>query len=219
MGAIWTSLHCAGMCGPIMLGLSQNAPPTVSGRARFVASYQVGRAFIYSIFGAIAGFVGGELGLSPVMLGVLMIVLAVAIGLHALGWLPKERLAEWTKPILKRGFRPDTLAKPLLLGVVMAFLPCSLVFWAIGLAAASGGAMNGTVTMLLLIVTTTPILMTVALLGHRVGRVRYGEWIVRAVQLLSAIWIALVGAASIGWIEHQNVHFRIGENAFGIMFF
>ena len=57
------SLHCAAMCGPLMLALP--VPP--GGPARFIAGrsvYQLGRVTTYCLLGLIAGLVGQSIFLA-----------------------------------------------------------------------------------------------------------------------------------------------------------
>ncbi|HRE89162.1 MAG TPA: sulfite exporter TauE/SafE family protein, partial [Myxococcota bacterium] len=61
VGLLWISFHCAGMCGPLLIGFD------VAGAARGVRAlpgalgvltYQAGRALTYLLLGALAGLVG-----------------------------------------------------------------------------------------------------------------------------------------------------------------
>src|SRR6185312_1216453 len=71
------SLHCAAMCGPLMLALP--VPP--GGPGRFVMGrvvYQAGRILTYCLLGAAAGLIGKSLFLAG-MQRWLSIVLGVAV--------------------------------------------------------------------------------------------------------------------------------------------
>lgn len=61
VGLVWISFHCAGMCGPLLIGFD------VAGAARGVRAlpgalgvltYQAGRSLTYLLLGALAGLVG-----------------------------------------------------------------------------------------------------------------------------------------------------------------
>ena len=59
LGVLWVSLHCAGMCGPILAGLAVGGPELLAGArvrrgARRVLAYQSGRAAMYALLGALA---------------------------------------------------------------------------------------------------------------------------------------------------------------------
>lgn len=67
IGVLWVSVHCSGMCGPIMAGLVVSSRPQhgekAAGRqtlydAQSVLTYQAGRAFTYAVLGATAGIIG-----------------------------------------------------------------------------------------------------------------------------------------------------------------
>src|SRR5208283_2294394 len=71
------SLHCAAMCGPLMLAL----PVSPGGAARFVAGrivYQLGRVMTYALLGVFAGLIGKSLFLAGLQRW-LSIALGVAI--------------------------------------------------------------------------------------------------------------------------------------------
>src|SRR5687767_12455195 len=71
LGLLWTSAHCAGMCGPLMLGLGLHAPELAGagtarrslGIAARLGGYQLGRALVYAVVGFAAGWLGaGAIG-------------------------------------------------------------------------------------------------------------------------------------------------------------
>ena len=82
------SLHCAAMCGPLMLAL-----PIPPGRpSRFVAGriiYQLGRVATYTLLGVVAGLIGKSIYLAGLQRWV-SIALGVAI---LLGFLISKRIS------------------------------------------------------------------------------------------------------------------------------
>jgi uncharacterized protein len=182
LGLVWTSAHCAGMCGPLVMALGLHAPdlassPTgtrIGGVALRLGGYQLGRALVYSVIGLAAGGFGAAattwaqygaegigliLGLSFLSVAcwqVLRRPLAVtADGRPSYA----TRLAIWaTKRAPKTAF-----FRGLVLGMGMAALPCGIVFWAIGLAMATGHPLSGALLMASLVLLTTPALAGVAL--------------------------------------------------------
>ena len=82
------SLHCAAMCGPLMLALP--VPP--GGPARFVGGrvvYQLGRIATYCLLGIVAGLIGKSLFVAG-----LQRWLSIALGLAVLaGFLISRRIA------------------------------------------------------------------------------------------------------------------------------
>src|SRR5690606_5599834 len=78
VGLLWISFHCAGMCGPLLIGLdvagAARGLRTPQGAAAIVA-YQAGKALTYSLLGAAAGALGaGVKGLLEGTGGVLALV-------------------------------------------------------------------------------------------------------------------------------------------------
>src|SRR4051812_34520112 len=97
LGLAWVSLHCAGMCGPLLLGFrfgagaAPDAPRSPRRAAAQLACYQAGRAVVYAAGGAAAG--GASAGLAGVMpqgalIGGMVLAAAFLIAAAArLGWL------------------------------------------------------------------------------------------------------------------------------------
>src|SRR5690349_5956188 len=89
------SLHCAQMCGPIVLSIGFIDP-----RKRSCVAYNAGRILTYSALGAIAGFIGGAFGslgrlagieeASALACGILLVI----AGLVMFGALRKPRLVQ-----------------------------------------------------------------------------------------------------------------------------
>lgn len=124
------SLHCIGMCGPILVGFSQafervrlsmhGQPLATRGvRARRwltaasleFAAYHVGRLWTYAMLGLVAGFAGQGLRTSSTWLGwqkPASIALAAAVivsGLVLLDLLPGVRLSSWATGCAKGKLR------------------------------------------------------------------------------------------------------------------
>ena len=192
LGLLWVSAHCAGMCGPLLVGL--DVAGVRSGRgvlqgAGQVLLYQAGRALTYAWLGALSGLLGAGLERAMRPAGAL---LALALGAVSL-WGPLRSLRQRGEAPaalvrLRRptvgddapGWRPRVVARlhtillpilesthplrPLALGAAMGLLPCMLVGWALGLAALSGSALHGALVMVLLVAMTTPMLLTVTAL-------------------------------------------------------
>jgi sulfite exporter TauE/SafE len=229
LGLAWTSLHCAGMCGPLVAGFRLGAHPEsrrpTLRAAAGLACYQLGRMGLYAVAGALVGALGETLGSRlrdwDLVLGGLLAAGFFLAALRQLGWLRWRRPAAATdhageRPpfagrvaarILGTPGTPGTFGdRPLLragaLGMAMAFLPCGIVFWALGLAAATASPLYGALTMAALVVLTTPALLTVALGAHlalggwrEALRRRAGRWLGPASLAFSGTWILVVFVA------------------------
>jgi sulfite exporter TauE/SafE len=161
-----TSLHCAGMCGPLACLLA----PARGDRAdpRTVATvYHVTRVAGYMTLGAVAGAIGavplfflggGALRLLPWVLVAYFLFVAVRPG-HRLprpAWLARLqlRLMGWI-----RG-RPR-LQVAAVLGAATPLLPCGPLYFLVALAALTGSALRGVEFMLAFGLGTVPLLWVV----------------------------------------------------------
>jgi hypothetical protein len=221
LGLAWTSVHCAGMCGPLVTGLRLGRPAAgceEGGRARRLArttaqlgAYQAGRAAVYAGFGALAGWAGalvgtrlhdGELVVGVALASAFFITALARLGVFA-RLLPRQQGRG--QPLAARLARAVPARQPLaaaaLLGAALAFLPCGIVLWALGLAAASGDALRGALVMVALVAMTTPALAAVAMAPvavplpsrWRAALQRWGgRWLEPAALAFSGSWILVM---------------------------
>lgn len=184
--------HCAGMCGPFVLS-QVGARLEAVGAAEMrewhrlaggaLIPYHLGRAATYSALGAAAAGLGGGLtraaGLgrlsAVLLLGAALFMLVMAVpalknwwggaAAGGEGWWSRRlgRLASplFARPAGWRGF---------LLGLLLGFLPCGLVWGALTAAAAAGTAAAGGLAMLAFSAGTLPSLLAIGLAGQLAGR-------------------------------------------------
>ena len=184
-GVAWVLGHCPGMCGPLVLGLGFRGIPAL-------LAYQVGKAVTYVVVGGLAGAVGGIalLGLqrwAPVLL-ILLAVGMIAGGILAL--CRRTRGPSAVPGFLQVAVRRWAAGRggPFWLGLVLAFLPCGVVVWALGLAIAAADPVHGALLMLGLIALNTPILVIVQVAGQGAGlaRLRARLWWLPATTLIAS---------------------------------
>lgn len=243
VGVLWVTIHCGGMCGPIMAGLATHscpAPPNASNtqvlgaRLRGVLAYQSGRGLTYAIFGALAGALGATLDgflrdATPFAAGLAALIM-IGLGVTSLrkdasaassSWSASmgAKIGRWgrrmTQHLPERGWRRMGLW-----GVFMGFLPCMLMGWVLSLSIASASPLHGALLMLGLIVLTTPVLAFAACSTSLVRSRRWralGERLVPFALILSGIWTGLVGMAARGWIEHVHIPFQLFETNYTFM--
>ena len=191
-----TSLHCAGMCGPLACALmpatrDEVDPQTVS------TVYHVSRLAGYSVLGALAGGVGrlpltllGQDGLRWLPWLLVLFFLAVAIRfdqrLPRIGWL--GRAYGWLAARLRGRSRVRSAA---VLGLATPLLPCGPLYFLISLALLSGSALHGAETLLAFGLGTVPLLW-LAQTNYHWLRLRLGPvWLARA-QTTLALLVATV---------------------------
>lgn len=223
-GLVMITLHCSGMCGPLIaslrFGFVDGAAHSRLARGVDAVSqllaYQCGRILVYALAGALAGLAGEGLAriVSPVASVTAALVAAgfLFAALRELGLfgatrppaVPSSLLATGTRLALRvaRG-RPQ--ARAFLLGLALAFLPCMLSFWVLGLAASRGRMVDGALLMALLVVLTTPVLLVAALLPATACRSRGWAWVQPATLLFSALWLGLITLAANGLVPHAHL--------------
>ena len=108
----------------------------------------------------------------------------------------------------------------LALGGLMAFLPCMITFWALGLAATTQSPVHGAGVMVLLVLMTTPMLLGVTLLPRllltRIGPT--GKRRAQSVLLtISGVWLVMVGLAGLGIVEHVHINLTLWEEPLTVM--
>jgi sulfite exporter TauE/SafE len=204
------SLHCLQMCGPIVLSYSLplGQAPRVTQTLGHL-SYNLGRIVTYSALGAAAGIGGGAVrdlsgfkSAGTIVAGALMIVAGILLS----GILPKSGL------IQINAFRPGSLlsraasrvlqsATPrskLVLGLILGFLPCGLVYAALLKAAETANPVGGALTMLAFGVGTAGALFAMGLFSSTIGR-WLGRWsnrIASVAVILMGIWLLYKGLAA-----------------------
>jgi len=171
---LFGSIHCIGMCGGIVGALTMGLPATVRQSTwqilPFLLSYNFGRLSSYVVAGVIVGFIGSQMKpffSSQIHLWISGLFL-IALGLYLSGWWQAlvflEKLATplWRRlsPLGQKFLPVKTLLHAFVLGMIWGWLPCGLVYTALALALASGGAWQGGITMLAFGGGTLPMLLT-----------------------------------------------------------
>ncbi len=166
------SLHCGGMCGPLMVALFSGAHAGSPARSR--VAYHAGRLLTYALIGLVFGLLGRGFHVAgwqrsvSVLAGVLLLVGgAITSRLSLDAWL--VRSVGWVKALFRSGLGRKTLGSLVFLGMLNGFLPCGLVYAAGVSAAASGNPFSGALSMVVFGLGTLPLLLVVDRLGQRVG--------------------------------------------------
>jgi sulfite exporter TauE/SafE len=205
------STHCVVMCGGVVgvlgggltpLGLRA---PSRWRATRLVLGYNAGRIASYSAAGAIAGAFGALTDRLPAVhgaqLGLRLAVglLMVGVGLYIAGSWPRfagiERMGApvWRRvePLARRLLPARSLPAALGLGAVWGWMPCGLVYAALGAALGSGSAGGGALTMMAFGLGTLPTLLAMGTLAARL-KVLLRQPRVRALAGLVVVALGLV---------------------------
>jgi sulfite exporter TauE/SafE len=203
------------MCGGFV-GMYALKKPATKPSLPYHVLYNLGRITTYSILGGIIGYVGsfaayvgGHRGIPGAVLliaGLLMILM----GLNLAGVLGKRGLfeeAEITRTslfrsLLRRVLVFDNVWATFLLGLLLGFLPCGLLYPVFIHAAASGSFSSGLLTMAIFGIGTAPAMMSFGYLVTRL-KPRLKLFLYRIAALLIIILggrTFLRGMAFNGWI-------------------
>ncbi len=183
------SLHCIGMCGPILIGATNivntesvriNGKPlqTITKRTLNQLWYHLGRIMTYALLGSLAGLLGETLieknwfDQSQHYLGMAAAALAILFGLLMLIIPYYKRKHNTQQPgsctrfitttFQKLAATPSIEAK-LILGALMGFLPCGLVYSMLVLVAATANPLTAALGMIAFGLGTIPALSGVVL--------------------------------------------------------
>jgi uncharacterized protein len=212
-GLIGSASHCAPMCGPFVLAQTGETMARLqigSGELRRLAGaallpYHTGRAVTYILLAVLLSLPLQlmsqlpQLRFIPAIALLLGALLFLALGFRGLrGSLESGFLGAGIGSSLGRIARP-LFAKPwgwrgVSLGMLLGFLPCGLLYAAIGAAAATSDPLAAAMSMAAFTIGTFPILWLVGYVGGWVQR----KWNKLARPVLPAI--ALLNAIVLGWM-------------------
>jgi sulfite exporter TauE/SafE len=158
-----TSLHCAGMCGPLACALMPGPGDRDDGQS-VATVYHVCRLSGYALVGALAGGLGREpLGWVSRSgfrwLPWLMVVFFLGLALRWDRWLPRPAaLARWTYWLQSRWRGRSRLGAAAAIGLGTPLLPCGPLYFIATLALLAGSAERGVELMLAFGLGTVPLL-------------------------------------------------------------
>jgi hypothetical protein len=189
-GLVGSATHCVGMCGPFVISQvtsrMEHLPLEKMSEFRRLTGaallpYQFGRLSTYCLLGVLAGYFADSIGaltrvwwIGPVLLilaGLFFLVFGI-VGLmpHLGGLLPSNGETRWWNRLFGDRLRPLFAApfgaRGYLLGVMLGFIPCGLIYGALVLAAATGAAINGGVVMAVFGIGTIPMLFVTGFVGQ-----------------------------------------------------
>lgn len=190
--------HCAGMCGGFA---------TACARPRTgLLAWHAGRLSTYALLGAVGGTAGGLLpgpAWLPAALAMLLLV-SFAAGLAGLAPALAPRLPFLSRVTAGVARRPG-VAPRYAFGLLTGLLPCGMVYAALSMAVASGGAATGAAVMLAFGAATVPGLTVLSIgLQRLAGRSLWTRRAVAALVLLIGLWSVGMRAGGGGHAGHAQ---------------
>jgi len=165
------SVHCAVMCGPIVLGLPLNGQNHWRNLLQVVL-YQLGRVSTYTVMGLLVGMLGSTFSVFAkqetlsLIIGTLLIVFTIlqltgryTASLQHL----QSRLVMPISKLMGRVFKLPFWG--LFVGMLNGLIPCGMVYLALATALSSANSGSGAGFMLLFGLGTTPLMLIISLGG------------------------------------------------------
>ena len=168
------SLHCAGMCGGLMLfALGADGKQDRRAKLRLQSAYHGGRLATYTLLGVIAGAIGSALDFGGSFVGIQRAaamfagLFMVAFGIIALLRIRGVRIKHARAPkcmqkLVERGqrvaFSMSPVRRALTIGLLTTLLPCGWLYAFAFTAAGTGSPLWGGLTMAVFWVGTLPVM-------------------------------------------------------------
>ncbi len=175
LASLFGSLHCAGMCGPLVTLY-------VGRDARHVGhvAYNLGRWVSYGTLGVLAGSLGQAIDRTVSLTGVQRIsaigaaILIVAWAITPLlprTWVQRSKrtgFGRWLTRMLGRVAKLPTIPRAATVGVFSALLPCGWLYAFVAVAAGTGSWWHGLIVMSSFWLGSVPVMV---LTGYGAGSV------------------------------------------------
>lgn len=168
------SLHCVGMCGPLLLAL----PLDAAGKRQVLRQmlvYHAGRILTYAVLGILFGLLGKSLAMAGWQQGLSIAAGVFLLGMALLAW-RFERLVtalpgfgaftQWVKQRIGKLLRQNPNGSLFSIGLLNGLLPCGMVYAALAGAISTVGAAEGGMFMAAFGLGTLPLLLLVNVMGR-----------------------------------------------------
>ena len=191
------SLHCVGMCGPIIISI----PWSNTQKALQISLYHIGRATTYAIMGALVGGVGQlflpkDLGVWPALIsGTILILVFLAQSFPTVfqnNRFPASSIAKFFRSFLKM----ESVFSRFFMGMVNGILPCGMVYSALAVAIHYHNALYSGLFMLLFGIGTSPMLVLLSRIKMYLSKYPFfkREKTIRFALLILGMLVILRGA-------------------------
>ncbi|MGV6947179.1 sulfite exporter TauE/SafE family protein [Sphingobacterium kyonggiense] len=196
------SIHCAVMCGPLLLAVQ--AGQGITWKTTFnKLLYQFGRILTYGLIGLFLGLLGNVASLQGWQQGFSLVtgILLFAIGLFYMFGKSSSKLAaiqtKAIQPFAK--FMGRWLYRPggsFVAGVLNGILPCGMVYMALASAVNADSIWNSFYFMLLFGLGTLPLLLVFSFAGNFPKRIfkKGFSTVLPILFILMGVWFILRGA-------------------------
>lgn len=191
------SLHCVGMCGPLMLSVPMDRRTRLAVLGSSL-QYQLGRVAAYALIGSLFGLLGTGAVVAGVQRWLALAGGAVLIALAILQWRHGnspiqlqmlERPLRWLRQKIGGLLRSDRWYATAGVGFLNGFIPCGLVYVAVLGAMTQAHWLEGALFMALFGLGTVPMLLGVMWLGG-IAKPRFRHYF----QFITPVLLLIGGA-------------------------
>jgi len=205
---LFGSLHCLGMCAPLMLAIYGN------GSGMRMWQYQLGRILTYIVLGMLFGLIGRGLYLADLQRWFSFIVafMFLLLGVYPSLFSKLEQL--FSKYFISLIANPKAKQKNTIYwGAINGLLPCGMVYSALATAINSTSALEAMSFMGLFGLGTLPLLIATFVLGKKV-RLNRTKTLQRVFYLLIGL-LFLIRALAIGgmWSPDDSILYLLADPA------
>lgn len=184
---IFTSFHCIGMCGGIILTQTFNKyEKTSSLKSSFL--YNLGRVISYTILGGIIGALGSVFSSSSEIQSIIQLVAALFMIISGLSMIGIKLLKKFTLPtIFNKSTCVNNHKNPFIIGYLNGFLPCGPLQTMQLYALSSGNFVMGASSMFVFSLGTVPVMLSFGYLSSKISE-KYNDKIYKYAGLLIIIF-------------------------------
>jgi sulfite exporter TauE/SafE len=213
--------HCIGMCGGFVMTYTLKIQETdiIAQPSRWQMLYphllyNSGRVVTYVILGEIFGFLGSSLGVIFALRdiqGILQLfagLVMVAMGIELAGWIPNLAPDSFPgisgfKKLVQSMFNRVNRRNIFVLGLILGFIPCGLVYAAGAKAAATQSIIGGMMTMLVFGLGTFPAMVLTGVTVNLISaRLRHRLYRIAAILvIILGVLTILRGIDAMDWIK------------------
>lgn len=187
-----SSLHCIGMCGPLIIAIPKNISKKRSVNFTSIVNpvfYNLGRILTYVFIGVIIGLFGQVIKLAflqeqiSIFAGVFMLVLGLTAKVDLANSFKSKKLnliVSQLKSQIARLLKNQSYFKMFLLGVLNGFLPCGMVYMAVASSLALPNMYHSMLFMASFGVGTSPLLISLFMSANLIStkvRVKLNKYV------------------------------------------
>lgn len=197
------SLHCVGMCGPLVLALPKSNNLWLGSLLE-----NFGRALTYTLLGAGMGAIGSTFSIiglqKSITLGMgFLILISLCLSssfklkfLNAIGW---QKYTRFIHRLWKPFFVKRTYTSLLTLGLIHGLLPCGLVYVALARSTISSSPTQGAIFMFAFSLGTIPSLLFTTVFGKKLfNQLPFQPKLILKIGLLCVASLFILRGLSLG---------------------